>query len=533
MISIEAKTADKVNAELLVIPVSAPARKPQKAGAKKSKKQSVSFASFSSSSQQELKSLPKDVQAVLLGRIKQFSFSPEGSKPLEAVLIGKKPSSTNSMICISPLQVEPKTRNTAFSLIDSWRKLGAEAFLAAKKHKVSTVAVSLHQAPKDMLEDVLQAVSEGVLLAGYEFSSYRSRQSGKPFTPKKVALLVPKTNKASSLRLKRAEINARATSFARDLVNCPPSDLPPRKLVDAARKIARSDSRIKLSVLDEKKLKKLGANGILGVSRGSAEKPYLIHLTYQPKKKSKGARRIALIGKGVTFDSGGLSIKPAQGMEEMKCDMAGAAAVLGVMQALSARKGGDEVRHVVHVFVPTVENMVNGKSMKPGDVLRTMSGKTVEVLNTDAEGRLILADALHYAARVKPEVVIDIATLTGACVVALGNDYAGLFSNDERLSQNIVKEGLKAGEQFWPLPLAAEYELLIRSPVADIKNIGRPGPGAITAALFLKEFVEESWAWAHLDIAGPAFVTSAGSYTPQGGTGVGVRTLVGMLESGF
>jgi leucyl aminopeptidase len=240
---------------------------------------------------------------------------------------------------------------------------------------------------------------------------------------------------------------------------------------------------------------------------------------------------VAIVGKGITFDSGGLSIKTGKGMEDMKADMSGAAAALHIMKAVSALTSISPLEHELHVLVPTCENMINGRATRPGDIVYAMNGKSIEILNTDAEGRLILADALSYAERLHPEIVIDIATLTGACIVALGDEYAGLFSNTPALQESIVTLGERCGERYWPLPLAPEYRASIDSPVAHLKNIAASGPGAIVAALFLKEFVPQGAAWAHLDIAGPAYQTRATEVLSHGGTGFSITTLLHLLYS--
>ncbi len=320
--------------------------------------------------------------------------------------------------------------------------------------------------------------------------------------------------------------------FSRDLVNTPPTDMNPLELTRQARKLSSgSKGRVKIKLFNRKALERLKAFSLLGVAKGSSIEPFLLHLQYQPKKRNKQSKKVILIGKGITFDSGGLSIKSGKGMEEMKCDMAGAACVLGVLKALTLLPIDQLPEHEIHVLVPTAENMINGDSLKPGDVISAINGKTIEVLNTDAEGRLILADALSYAERIKGDMIIDLATLTGACVVALGGEYAGLFSNDEELTETLKVAGLAAGEKSWELPLAAEYRGQMDSEVADLKNIGNGGPGAILGALFLKEFVPADTPWAHLDIAGPAFGGRSNEYIRRGATGYGVLTLLRMLES--
>jgi leucyl aminopeptidase len=261
---------------------------------------------------------------------------------------------------------------------------------------------------------------------------------------------------------------------------------------------------------------------MMSVFRGSNETPYLLTLTYKPKRAKKV---VALVGKGVTFDSGGLSIKSGSGMIDMKMDMAGAAAVLATMQAISKILPDVEV----HAYVPATENMINQSATRPGDVVRSLNGKTIEILNTDAEGRLILGDTLVLAERRNPDVIIDLATLTGAVISAIGSDYAGLFSTSDSVASGLSEAAALGGERVWRLPLAPEYRERIKSSIADLKNIGGSEAGSITAALFLREFVEQT-AWAHLDIAGTAFTTSDKLATPKGGTGFGVRTLVRYIQ---
>jgi leucyl aminopeptidase len=295
--------------------------------------------------------------------------------------------------------------------------------------------------------------------------------------------------------------------------------------VKEAKRIAKATA-LRISILDQSKLKQIKAGGILGVNAGSNEPPALVKIVYKPSGISKKTKKVALVGKGVMFDSGGYSLKPAAGMMTMKCDMAGAAAVLATMQAIAVLKPRIEV----HCYLPIVENMVNSKALRPGDIIHLLGGKSVEVLNTDAEGRLILADALTLAVKDKPDIIIDLATLTGACAAALGSDYAGLFSNNDALAQGLIDAGQGAGENLWRLPLAKEYRKMLDSPVADLKNIGGSFGGAITAALFLKEFVGDL-PWAHLDIAGPAFLEGASAVSPRGGSGFGVATLVNFICS--
>ena len=318
--------------------------------------------------------------------------------------------------------------------------------------------------------------------------------------------------------LRRGEVVSEAAAWARDLVNTPASDMTPAHLAAAAQQMAK-EVGLEVKVWTEKQLEEGGFGGILGVGRGSVNPPRLIEITYRGAAASQAP--IALTGKGISFDSGGLSIKPAEGMETMKCDMGGAASVLATMKALALLKP----KVNVIAAIPSAENMPSGSATRPGDVLRHRGGTTSEVLNTDAEGRLVLADALAYLSEKGPRVIIDTATLTGACMVALGTDVWGVLSNDRALVRDLIAAGEAAGEPGWELPLYGPYRRLIDSEVADIKNIGKRYGGAITAGLFLAEFVGDT-PWAHMDIAGPAFAEKAGDYVPKGGTGVPVRTLV-------
>jgi len=332
-------------------------------------------------------------------------------------------------------------------------------------------------------------------------------------------------NAGAELRsaLTRGAVIANAVAWARDRINTPAQEKPPAEMAAEARRLLRGRG-VTVQVLDVPQLQQQRFGGVLGVGQGSDQKPRFLKLTYTPP----GARGkpLAFVGKGVVFDSGGLSLKTGAGMETMKCDMSGAAAVIAAMSALQDLN----VKTRIIGYVPLVENMPSGHAIRPGDVLRIHNGKTVEVLNTDAEGRLILADALSVACEDKPAAIVDLATLTGACVVALGEKIAGLMGNDEEWTAQIRSAAERAGERVWPLPLPADYRKGIESSVADIKNVGPREGGAITAALFLQEFVDNV-PWAHLDIAGPAFLSSEDGYLPKGGTGFGVRTLLELAQT--
>ncbi|HUO83490.1 MAG TPA: leucyl aminopeptidase [Thermoanaerobaculia bacterium] len=320
----------------------------------------------------------------------------------------------------------------------------------------------------------------------------------------------------------QAAIISDAVRTVRDLGNGPGNEITPTQLAERAAQVGK-EAGFSVRIHDKKQIEKMKMGGLLAVNRGSAEEPRLIVMEWAPPRAKK---TICLVGKGITFDSGGISIKPADKMEEMKFDMCGAAAVIGIMQAAARMK----VRHRIIGIVPSTDNLPSGSAYKPGDIIRTMSGKTVEVVNTDAEGRMILCDALHYAASFKPDHLIDFATLTGACVVALGYEASGLFSNDDKLARKLMVSGEQCGERLWRLPEWESYRDYIRSEWADMKNSGGRWAGAVTAAVFLKEFVQTD-SWAHIDIAGTAWNENKTPRGRKGATGVGVRAMVHFFES--
>ncbi|MBN1774040.1 MAG: leucyl aminopeptidase, partial [Deltaproteobacteria bacterium] len=324
-------------------------------------------------------------------------------------------------------------------------------------------------------------------------------------------------------QLGRASAAAEALQLARDLVNEPPNVLTPVELARRAQATAKRVG-LKITVWDGAELAQRGLNLLLAVNRGGENPARFIRIDYGPPRPSK--RRVVLVGKGLTFDSGGLSLKPSKSMQDMKCDMSGGALVLATMLACALRKPKVEVI----ALIPCTENMPGGSAMRVGDVVRSYGGKTVEVLNTDAEGRLILADALGVALELKPSVIIDHATLTGACMVALGPNAAGLFANDDAEAARLLRAAEFTGEQYWRLPLAEDLKELLHSEVADLRNVGEQYGGAITAALFLRHFVGSA-PWLHVDIAGPAWAEKATGYAPRGGTGFGIPTLLRFLES--
>ena len=367
-----------------------------------------------------------------------------------------------------------------------------------------------------------QALVEGALLGTYTFDRYKKEKPERAVEELRIVDAEARHGREIEEGARRGEVFARATAYARDLINAPANELSPSDLARAAAQVAK-EHRLAVQVYERADCRRLGMGAFLGVAAGSAEPPKFIHLTYaSPGRRTK---RIALIGKGITFDSGGLDLKTSEGMLRMKYDMAGAAAVLGIMGALGRLRPPVEV----HGLIAATENMPSGTALRPGDILRSMSGTTIEVGNTDAEGRLTLADALAYAAaRVKPDEVIDVATLTGACVVALGPLCAGLMSNDAGLANRLLEAAGTAGEGLWQLPLIDEYRDHLKSEIADLNNVGPRGAGAINAALFLKEFAGDL-PWAHLDIAGPAWSEKDLPLVPKGASGVAVRTILTYL----
>lgn len=368
------------------------------------------------------------------------------------------------------------------------------------------------------------AATEGAILGAYRYDKWKTTDNEAPTCAKLVLIADDAKAKAAKVAIAEAEAVGLSVNLARDLVNGPPIEVTPEYLAQVATDIAREHG-LELEIFDRAEIQRRGMNLLDAVGLGSDKEPRFIHLTYKPKDAKAKTPSIALVGKGITFDSGGYSLKPAASMEDMKMDMAGAAAVLAAMKAI-ATLGSP---YVVHGIVPSAENLVNGVAYKVGDIVRSLNGKSVEVMNTDAEGRLVLADALCFAERMKVDRIVDLATLTGACVVALGPNTAGLFSNDEKFGARVRAAADAAGESVWPMPLEKKLESMLKTPNADMKNVGSRSGGAITAALFLKEFVGDT-KWCHLDIAGPAYAEKADGYVPKGGTGFAVMTLIELVR---
>jgi leucyl aminopeptidase len=403
--------------------------------------------------------------------------------------------------------------------LDSFRTVAAAIARSIKKEKIKTLGISL---PDTNLEtaSIAQAIAEGMLLTLHSDNRFKTDQEEiKPPVLETVELL---GMTGVETAIEKGEKIASGVILARELVNAPANVVNPITMAETAQKIA-SDYGLTLNILEKEDCEKLGMGSFLGVAMASELPPKFIHLTYQPSGQPR--QKLAIVGKGLTFDSGGYNIKGVgSGIETMKMDMGGAAATLGAAKAIGQLKPDVEV----HFITAVTENMISGHGMHPGDILTASNGKTIEVNNTDAEGRLTLADALVYAEKLEVDAIVDLATLTGACVIALGDDIAGLWSTDQNLTQELKNASELAGEKLWEMPLEDKYFEGMKSPIADMKNTGPRAGGSITAALFLKQFVEKT-PWVHLDIAGPVWADKDSGVNNSGATGFPVRTLVNWL----
>jgi leucyl aminopeptidase len=405
------------------------------------------------------------------------------------------------------------------------RKIVGAALRYLKTRSVKNFALLVREG--NTTEEIAQAIAEGALTADFETDKYKTdKKNDKNIETVLLAGFSDGERAAAERGLSRGRIIADAQNFARDLVNEPSNKLTPRILAEKAEAMAK-EAGLAVEILDEKKIADLKMGALLSVAQGGPEPPRVIVVTYTPANPNPGAPVIGLVGKAVTFDTGGISIKPADGMEKMKYDMAGGATMLGVMRALAALKPSVKVICVV----PSTENMPGGKAQKPGDIQTAMSGKTIEVLNTDAEGRLILADGVHYSKLLGATHLIDAATLTGAIVVALANINVGVFGSDQAFTDKLLASSKAAGEKMWQMPIDDDYREFIKGSFADIQNISSgKGGGAITGAMFIKEFTGDS-PWIHLDIAGTAWNDDAKPWLAKGPTGVALRTLVHLVLS--
>lgn len=414
--------------------------------------------------------------------------------------------------------------------LDDWRQAAGQLVAYLRQYQAKNIGLlaSSWLLGSQNYEGLAVALAEGLHLASYDFNKYRKKNREQiQLNIENLFVEIAADKKNKFIKAWQSGLSqAQATILARDLVNEPANIMTPTFLANTAKDLAKQSAKVRVRVLDKEAVARLGMGAFIGVDQGSNEALKFIHLVYKPSAHPK--ERVALVGKGITFDSGGLNIKTGDSMGQMKIDMAGAATVLGVFSVLEQLN----IRVEVHGLIAACENMPSGMALKPGDIVKNMQGKTIEIGNTDAEGRVTLADSLAYAQKLGIKKIIDLATLTGAVMVALGTDYAALFSNDEILSKDLLKASELAAEKIWPLPLPEEYKGLNKSLVADIKNIpsSRLG-GAITAALFLQEFINEDVSWAHLDIAAPAYAEKPmNSYIPTGGVGFGVRTILEYLK---
>jgi leucyl aminopeptidase len=398
------------------------------------------------------------------------------------------------------------------------RKLTGAVVRSLKSKSIHSVTLALDEQFRS--DDFAAAAVEGAILADLENDHYKTDPKKNEKHVDSFALVG-----GSQAAVERGRILAEAQNFTRDIANEPANVLTPTVLADHARKMA-AEFGLECEILDQDRMRQLGMGALLGVAQGSAEPPALIVLRYKPASASASKDHLGLIGKGVTFDTGGISIKPSDGMEKMRYDMAGGAAVIGAMRAIAQLKPSIPVT----ALVPTVENMPGSKAQRPGDIVKSLSGKTIEVLNTDAEGRLILIDALTYAQRLGCTHLIDAATLTGAIVVALGSINIGAFTNNEAFLSKLLGASKAEGEKTWQMPMDEEYKELLKSNFADLHNIGGRAGGSITAAWFIRDFVDET-PWIHLDIAGTAWLDDAKPYMAKGATGVGLRTFVRLAET--
>ena len=393
---------------------------------------------------------------------------------------------------------------------------GAALYKALRSHQITAANLS----DIDLQDELLAAFVYGAVSQSYEFNSYFTKKESSQMI--RLGLSV-NDNAVFQAHYDNAMALLKGSFLARDLITEPANKLYPAEF--AARCEALSALGLEVEVLDEKAMCKLGMGALLGVGQGSVRESKMVIMKWQGGGQEAP---LAYVGKGVCFDTGGISLKPAKGMEDMKWDMGGAAAVTGAMCALASRK---VARNVIGI-IGLVENMPDGNAQRPGDVVTSLSGQTIEVINTDAEGRLVLADCLTYCQeQFKPQMIVDLATLTGAVIVALGKEYAGLFSNDDSLSEKIRTSGKDNAEPCWPLPLGDSYHEMLKSHIADMKNIGGPWGGSITAACFLEKFIDDGTPWAHIDIAGKAWADKAGHAHPSGGTGFGVRLLNDLADN--
>ena len=459
-----------------------------------------------------LQALDRTLGGVIAAHVKDESFEAKRGSTLHVSMSGR-----NGELRAKHLLL--------IGLGDAVLSEAAVRLVGVKSARMAQSSTSLAVVAPSTDPALLRALADGLGTGCYQFTRFLTGNRVPKKQLAKVSVLLERKPSAEQKHaVTEGSIIASAINLARDLVNSPPNVLTAKTLADEAKARAK-EAGIECKIWDKKGIEKLGMPLLMAVNQGSTEEPRFIHLTYKPKGASSSTPRVVFVGKGLTFDSGGLCLKPAASMLDMKCDMAGAATTLATVVAAAELKLPVEV----HALIGSTDNMLGGNAYRPGDVFPSRDGKTVEIINTDAEGRLVLADVLAYARELEPHYLIDHATLTGACTVALGGYRAGLFSNDERLLEQYRQAGETTGELFWPLPLDDDLRDELKSSIADLKHTGSRLGGAITAALFLREFVGDC-RWAHLDIAGPAFLEKTQGTMPKGGTGFGVLTALQFLR---
>ncbi len=470
---------------------------------------------FARKRQKDLSVFPEEIHQDLEDYFARKDFSGDAK---ESAIIYPRESQNIERILLVGLGKHPENS------FDSFRALG---FLVSEKQRqLKAKRTHIFMANLNFCrEDFIRTFTEGVAFQRYRFDRFKS----EPQKREPAATFIFVCNKVEyTPRFRKIiiEVNAmmEGVRLTRDLANQPSNLLTPSALKQSVQKQFKDAPHFKVETLGKKQMQTLGMNALLAVAQGSSQEPFLITIHYKPNKKN--AKKLALVGKGVTFDSGGISIKPAANMEEMKFDMSGAAAVVGIMEVVKRLKPDLEI----FALIPTVENMPGGNAIKPGDIVKAYNGKTIEIINTDAEGRLILADALSYAEeKFKPDLMIDFATLTGACVVALGDKRAGLFTKDEKIRDLLFRAGETSGDKVWPMPLDDIYNKDLESNYADLKNVGSRWGGAITAAKFLEHFTGKA-KWVHVDIAGTAYDVKHLEYYGKGATGFGPRLIGSLLK---
>jgi leucyl aminopeptidase len=467
--------------------------------------------------------LDRALDGHLAAAVKEERFRAKPESTLLLATVGRLPSKRVLLVGLGP---KSGAARIAASGYEALRVAAGAAARGARKAGAAKLALAL--APPFDAPGAVRAAVEGALLGAYRFDRFKSKQDGEAKAPARLAIALPAGAAGArvakeSVRLGRAI--GEAVAWARDLVNEPPMVCTPARLAKAAEEVAK-DRGLTVEVQGPRDIAKLGMGMFQGVARGSSEEPRLVRVSYTPKKGVKG-KPVVLVGKAITFDSGGLSLKPTDSMVTMNSDMAGSAAVLATMRVVAELAP----QFPVHAVLGACENMPGGRAYKPSDILTAFNGKTVEITNTDAEGRLVLGDVLAWAVKTfEPAAIVDVATLTGACVVALGHTTSGVFGPDGKVVDGVLAAARAAGEDFWRLPMTESVKENLKSEVADLKNAGERWGGAISAAWFLREFVGET-PWAHLDIAGPAHSGKERGYVAKGGTGVAVRTLVEFVSA--